>query len=163
MARRGALEKVTFALLLMALLVIYLSHQPPMNHGMNEGPPIMNEGTPNVLMDPYVPPSKTDGYRINIETRGLSQDYSQLGILTKDDKILPLMGRRLMADKWQYYSISNTGVINTKLPLSVKGRSCTGEYGCDPLMNGDAVYVEGYKQTFVVTLYETTKYQYLPY
>jgi hypothetical protein len=95
-----------------------------------------------------------------------------MGILTllangndRPDMILPLMGRRLLSglDKWQYYTISNTGAINTKLPISVKGRNCSGEYGCDPLMNGDVVFVEGYKNTFTVTLYDTAKFQYIPY
>jgi hypothetical protein len=138
----------------------------------NHHQPIVNAGTPNIMMDPYAPPLKTDGYNryatgipVNIETRGLSQEYTQMGILTKDDKILPLMGRRLITglDKWQYYTISNTGAINTKLPMYVRGRSCSGEYGCDCLMNGDIVFVEGYKESFSVTLYETAKFQYIPY
>jgi len=137
---------------------------------------ISNAGTPNIMMDPNMPPLKADGYSpsinrgipVNIETRGLSQSYSQMGILTRMDNremILPLMGRRLVSglDKWQYYTISNTGAINTKLPISVRGKKCSGEYGCDPLMDGDAVFVEGYKDTFTVTLYETAKFQYIPY
>ena len=137
---------------------------------------ISNAGTPNIMMDPNMPPLKTDGYSpsinrgipVNIETRGLSQSYSQMGILTRMDNremILPLMGRRLVSglDKWQYYTISNTGAINTKLPISVRGKKCSGEYGCDPLMDGDAVFVEGYKDTFTATLYETAKFQYIPY
>jgi hypothetical protein len=138
-------------------------------------------GTPNIIMDPYAPPLRTDdsyfaarvndgiqrGIPVNIETRGLSASYTQMGILTRMDNremILPLMGRRLMTglDKWQYYTISNTGAINTKLPISIRGRSCSGEYGCDCIMNGDTVYVEGYQDTFKVTLYDTAKFQYIP-
>ena len=62
------------------------------------------DAAPSVLLDPYGPPYKTDGYKtddssrgvaINIETRGLGLDYTQLGILTRTgDLILPLMGRR---------------------------------------------------------------------
>lgn len=135
------------------------------------------QGTPNIVMDPYAPPVRTDGLYfptrergipVNIETRGLSQEYTQMGILTRTqggELILPIMGRRLLSglDKWQYYSISNTGAINTKLPISIKDRSCSGEYGCDPLMSGDIVYVEGYKDTFSVTLYDTARFQYIPY
>ena len=74
------------------------------------------------------------------------------------------MGRRNMAgrDKWQYYTISNTGNLNTKLPISVNGKSCTSEYGCDIINNGDTVYVEGYKDTFRATVYETSTFQYIP-
>jgi hypothetical protein len=88
-----------------------------------------------------------------------------MGILTNgSDKILPLMGRRHMSgrDKYQYYTISNTGNLNTKLPVSVNGRSCTSEYGCDQIMQGDNVYVEGYKETFNATIYETNNFHYLP-
>jgi hypothetical protein len=79
--------------------------------------------------------------------------------------ILPLMGRRNMAgrDKWQYYTISNTGNLNTKLPVSVNGKSCTGEYGCDDITNGDVVYVEGYNDTFKATIYENSLFNYIPF
>ena len=146
---------------------------------------------PKVIMNPYGPPLRNDGayfprdsadrpilveespvmrrgVPINIETRGLSMDYTQLGILTKEKGgeplILSLMGRRLTSglDKWQYYTISNTENMNTKLPISVKGRSCSGEYGCDPIYNGDMVYVEGYNDLFRVTVYENSRFNYIP-
>lgn len=139
----------------------------------------------NPMNDPYAPPLKNDGIYyptdsgdirgipskvpINIETRGLNMDYQQVGILTRtnnsNDMILPLMGRRNLAgrDKWQYYTISNTGNLNTKLPISVNGKSCTNEYGCDQVYNGDIVYVEGYKDTFIATIYENNLFRYLPY
>jgi hypothetical protein len=134
--------------------------------------------------DPYSPPMKNDGIYfprkfggdvrggipINVETRGTSMEYQQVGILTRTnggngELILPLMGRRLMSgrDKWQYYTISNTGNLNTKLPVSLNGKSCTGEYGCDDITNGDNVYVEGYNDTFKVTIYENSLYNYIPY
>ena len=50
-----------------------------------------------------------------------------------------------------------------KLPISKNGRSCTGEYGCDDLMNGDTVFVEGYKDTFSVTIYESNLPRYIPF
>lgn len=101
---------------------------------------------------------------VNIETRSLSQSYSQLGILTcKQEIILPLMGRQFMLNKWQYYAVSNTATINTKLPMTFRGKKCSGEYGCDQLMNGDHVQVDGYQDTFYVTLYENEKLHYLPY
>jgi hypothetical protein len=154
----------------------------------------------DILNDPYIPPLKRDDYflgpslsgdirglpviieepvvrklPINVETRGIASDYTQMGILTKagfsekeEDSshalILPLMGRRIMTgrDKWQYYSISNTGTLNTKLPVKVQGRSCTSEYGCDPIMDGDIIYVEGYKHKFKATIYENNIFNYIP-
>jgi hypothetical protein len=150
----------------------------------------------DVLNDPYIPPVKVDGYvfdrysndirgmppmiasiqqnplvPVNVETRGIRNEYSQMGILTKTDSsennttlILPLMGRRTMngRDKWQYYSISNTGNLNTKLPVRIQGKSCTSEYGCDPVMSGDIVYVEGYNHSFKATIYENGLFSYIP-
>lgn len=135
--------------------------------------------------DPYSPPLKTDmpffmesqvlptldvrgALPVNIKTRGFSTGFRQVGILTRqngtDDMILPLMGTRVSSgrDKWNYYTISNNGNINTKLPISHKGRSCTNEYGCDEIYNNDTVYVEGYKDSFVATVYENGTFNYIP-
>ena len=138
----------------------------------------------NRLNDPYAPPLKDNGYfhprdssdirgiPVNIETRGSGMAYQQIGILTPlngsggDALILPLMGRKWMngRDKWQYYTMANgTSNINTKLPVSVNGKSCTGEYGCNEIQNGDTVYVEGYKTVFTATIYESGNFSYIPY
>ena len=148
---------------------------------------LFNSGSQDTLNDAYSPPLKNDGvfFRgdsgdirgqpmisnqptpINIQTRGFNPSYTQVGILTRTsggDMILPLMGRRIMngRSKMQYYTISNTGSLNTKLPVSVNGRSCTGEYGCDEISNGDTIYVEGYNNTFRATVYENGMFSYLP-
>jgi hypothetical protein len=138
----------------------------------------------DTISDPYAPPMQTDngiyyppvmgdirgGIPINIETRAVNTTYQQVGILTKSggrngELILPLMGRRTMAgrDKWQYYTMTTTGNMNTKLPISVNGKSCTSEYGCDSVNNGDTVYVEGYNDSFRVTAYENNLFQYIPF
>jgi hypothetical protein len=121
----------------------------------------------------YAPPLKYDtgyGLPINIKTRGYDEEYSQMGILTREngrgDLILPLMGRKgsNARDKYQYYTMTNSaGNIHTKLPVSVNGRSCTSDLGCDEISNGDTVYVEGYKDTFRATIYENALYSYIPW
>ncbi len=107
---------------------------------------------------------------INVRTNGMPVEYRQLGILTRTSSgereklILPLMGRSLNngRDKWQYYTMSNSpGAAQNRLPISVNGRSCTSEYGCDSISNGDVVYVEGYEEIFRATLYETGLFSYL--
>jgi len=131
------------------------------------------------MNDLYSPPMKTDGIinsgdvrglPINVQTRGLNTSYQQIGILTRlnggsQEMILPLMGRKIMSgrDKWQYYTMSNTGNLNTKLPVSVNGKSCTSEYGCNDISNGDNVYVEGYNDTFKATIYENGLFSYIPF
>ena len=141
----------------------------------------------DTINDPYAPPLKTHdiyyprnttdirgvppvaGIPVNIQTRAVNSTYQQVGILTRmgnsgENDILPLMGRRIMSgrDKWQFYTIANNGNLNTKLPVSVNGKSCTGEYGCDDINNSDVVFVEGYNDTFKVTMYENNLFQYIP-
>jgi len=107
------------------------------------------------------------GLPVNVQTRSVNDSYKQLGILTGKNRelILPLMGRQLTTGnyKWQYYTMTTTGNMNTKLPISMNGKSCTSEYGCDNLSNGDIVYVEGYSDTFRVTLYENATFNYIPF
>jgi hypothetical protein len=96
--------------------------------------------------------------------------YQQIGILTpvgnnSNDLILPLMGRRLITgrEKWQYYTMANgSSTLHTKLPISVNGKSCTGEYGCNEIMNGDTVYVQGYNNVFSATIYDNSNFAYIP-
>lgn len=162
------------------------NHSPP-NVVVVTTPPLMSiSARSDPMNDPYAPPLRENGYYnprdssdvrgmpsmgipVHMKTRGLNADYSQIGILTRnsgmDNMILPLMGRRNMAgrDKWQYYTISNSGNINAKLPVSVNGKNCSAEYGCDEINNGDNIYVEGYKDIFTATVYENGTFSYIPY
>jgi hypothetical protein len=136
------------------------------------------------LLNPYAPPLRDERYfipgfngippgalPINVSTNigAVDTTYRQLGILTplngsSKDNIVPLMGRPLFTnrDKWQYYSTSNQN-NNVKLPVSRSGRSCTNEYGCDKLYNGDTVYIEGANETYKVTVYDNNVIKYLPF
>lgn len=121
----------------------------------------------DVLMNPYVPPVANEMVvmPINIRTQGFNSAYRQIGILTSSNntqKILPLMGRPLISgrDMWQYYTMSELN--NIKLPISRGKRSCTNEYGCDKLYDGDNVFVQGYNEVFNVTVYDNDVVRYLP-
>ena len=132
----------------------------------------------NILLDPYQPPLRDDrafptlggdprGMPINIRTQGVDSDYRQVGILTRNndgETILPLMGRPLLTnrDKWNFYTMNDKNNM-IKLPVTYKGKSCTNEYGCDNIYNGDAVYVEGYNDTFKATVYDNQVMKYIPY
>tara|TARA_Y100000817_G_C16844000_1_gene539258 strand:+ start:270 stop:923 length:654 start_codon:yes stop_codon:yes gene_type:complete len=107
------------------------------------------------------------GLPINIPTQSVDSSYRQVGILTRingPEMILPLIGRPLFAnkDKWNFYTMSNNNSM-IKLPISHKGKSCTSEYGCENLYNGDSVYVEGYNDAFKATIYENQTMRYIPY
>lgn len=135
--------------------------QSPVN-----SPPIVIMNPPSTLTNLYTPPVKND--IIPIATRPFDQNYRQIGILTRNSnssssEILPLMGRRQLTsrDKWQYYTMTGNN-IQMKLPVSVNGKSCTGEYGCNEIFNNDTVYVEGFKDIFIATIYENNTFNYIP-
>lgn len=137
----------------------------------------------DVLLDPHTAPLRDDsvymknstdprgqppirGIPVNVPTQSVDTEYRQVGILTRKngpEMILPLMGRPLFTnrDKWQFYTMSDRNP-NLKLPMSNGGKSCTGEYGCDNLGNGDSVFVEGYNDAFTVTSYENNALRYIP-
>ena len=146
-----------------------------------------NGGDP--LTNAYVPPVKCDAgglmnnpvhisvpmnsIAINVPTQQYNVQYAQVGILTKryghNNEILPLMGRRTVTsrNKWQYYTVSggggNGGNLQAKLPVKVKGKTCSNEYGCEEVNSGDDVYVEGFQDTFQATIYENGMFSYIPY
>ena len=142
-----------------------MNTQPPQNDSLMQ--PSMNLAIPNNAIPNNAIPNNAipnNAIPVNIESRGPPSAYTQVGILTREkDLILPLMGRKLTRDKMQYYTISNTGNMNTKLPISKNGKSCTGEYGCDEVFDGDTVFVEGYADTFKATIYENSRFNYIPY
>jgi hypothetical protein len=136
------------------------------------------------LLNPYVPPLRDERYfipgfptggippgtvPINISTNigAVDTQYRQLGIMTSTNskgKIIPLMGRPLFTnrDKWQYYTMSDQN-NSMKLPVSRNGKSCTNEYGCDKLYNGDTVYIEGINEPYRITVYDNNTIKYLPF
>jgi len=130
-------------------------------------PPSLATVSSNPMTHLNAPPLKRETYGLQpISTQGIPSDYKQYGILTRDtdELILPLMGRRSSRNKYQYYTMTNNaGNLNTKLPVSVKGRSCTSDIGCDEIYNGDVIYVEGYKDTFHATIYENAGFSYNPW
>jgi len=154
--------------------VIIMQQRPSMVNHIQR-----NDNFPkSVFLDPHVMPVRetsaytkdmTDprGIPINIRTQGVDAPFRQVGILTRNgngETILPLMGRPLQTnrDKHQFYTMNDKNHM-IKLPISKNGRSCTGEYGCNDLFNGDPVYVEGYKDAFKVTMYESNVQRYIPF
>lgn len=180
------IENMTFIFLIVLMtlaIMYYLNNQryktAPANIVIQKTaptrpPPPRFIGHPSVLLNPYAPPLRDTsffrssfGIPINIQTRGVNTSYRQVGILTRingAETILPIMGRPLHVNrnKWQYYTMSDKN-NSVKLPISVKGKSCTTEYGCDCLFNGDSVYVEGYNDAFKVTMYDNDSPRYIPF
>jgi hypothetical protein len=132
----------------------------------------------DVLLNPYEPPYKDNMYGfppgrvpINIPTNigAVNVGYRQYGILkpvrgSSKDNILPLMGRPVNTSrqKFQYYTISNQH-NNVKLPIIVRGRSGTTEYGVDELFSGERVLVEGDRTPYEVVIYDNDSVRYIPF
>jgi len=192
MAKKGIqLQDVTFVLVIILMFMVsYLffhksnsigHHSVGQTSKMEIDPPLSN---PQLSINPlFFPTNKSSPDEapiarhtipINVETRKMNTTNTQLGFLrleheesnkTRNALILPLMGRRLTTsnEKWYYYTISNTGFINTSLPILINGRKCTNERGSDILNGGDRVFVEGYDNAFIVSLYENERMTYIPY
>lgn len=156
--------------------IIVKEHHPLHNNGPfnipTNFPSVPLQG--DVLLNPYHPPLRDNRYLrslysdivlpINVPTQSIDTSYRQVGILTRGDTILPLMGKPLFTnrDKWNFYTMNDKNNM-IKLPLSNRGRSCTNEYGCDNIYNGDTVYVEGYNDSFKATVYDNQVMQYIPF
>lgn len=147
--------------------VVMSNHDNIFENAM-EPPLSRNPHAPNAPNTPHLAGDVRGGIPVNIKTRPTQHHFDQVGILTKpgspENLILPLMGRLsdTARDKWEFYTISNTGSVNTRLPVSFRGKNCSSEYGCEDIMNGDEVYVEGYNNTFKVTKYGNSNFRYIP-
>jgi len=108
-------------------------------------PPVVDLVVADVTLEPPV------------RTAWPALEFAQLGFLTPDqgeNKILPLFGRRLERDRWQYYTISNQH-NDIKLPIKVGRRSGLDSVGVNELGSGDRILVHGYNEHFTVSLYDT--------
>lgn len=92
----------------------------------------------DVFSDPYAPPERENPYLF-----GRDYSYQQVGILDKMGSMLPLFGRPSLnsSSKWEYYTMKD----GLKLPVSLGGKPCNSDTGCNELLsgNGDAVDVLG--------------------
>lgn len=92
----------------------------------------------DVFADPYHPPERENPYLF-----GRDYSYQQVGILKGLSGMLPLFGRPSLSSssKWEYYTM-NDGL---KLPVSLGGKACNSDTGCNEMLsgNGDDVDVLG--------------------
>ena len=134
------------------------------------------------IINPLVPPERsfenTYGIPINMETRGYSGGFQQIGALYKetvesedmkpgnntDSVQLALYGKPTYPNsrKWTYYTTSD-GHTAVKMPMSHKGNKCDSRTGCDEIMNDDLVSVPGYNGTFRVVVYDYDAPKYIPF
>lgn len=118
------------------------------------------------MMNPFVPPVRSDSLSymgalktvpVNLPTRGEYGAFQQFGYLqdpTDTDKAMPLMGRKIHSNKFEYYTFhhNNTAI---KIPVSIRGDQ--------EINDGDTVKISGYTGPFTVKLYDLDYPKYIPY
>ncbi len=127
----------------------------------------------SVLYDPLVAPERRiQSYQypypliannmINYPTRGLPDNYQQLGIVTRksDEKMLQLFGRQTFprSTQWEYYVRSEKDGFVNKIPIQTRNQK--------ELEDGDEVEVPGMNEQngkFIVKLYNYNTPRYNPY
>jgi hypothetical protein len=121
---------------------------------------------------------KANGMPINMPTRGDTEDYKQVGILSKnsisnatskpgdnaDSVILPLYGKQCYrrSQNWFYYTMSNN-FNSMKIPITINGYDCTDDRGCKELNDGDTVTIPSYNGVFTCKIYKNEKLRYIPH
>ena len=135
------------AFLLLAIVALVMVQQTPApTHSPSRPAEVRLVDAPcDVLRNPYVPPVRT-----------LGADYAQVGYLERSETKLVLFGKPYGRHKWLYYTTDN----GIKLPVEVRGRTCTVPPGCDELFSRDEVRVDG--RVYVVKMYENDQFHYDP-
>lgn len=89
----------------------------------------------DVFADPYHPPERENPYLF-----GRDYSYQQVGILSGMGSMLPLFGRPSpnSSNKWEYYTMSQ----GLKLPISLGGKPCNSDTGCNELLSGNGEDVD---------------------
>jgi hypothetical protein len=129
-------------------------------------PPDISTGNP-------LPAGAASVIPINVQTRGYSDTFQQIGVLTApggtetsgspNRTILPLFGRKLMAnrDRWNYYTRTD-GMNPVQVPVQFKRRDCDDDTGCDEVLNGDSVGVPILGQSYIANMYRYSTPRYIP-
>ena len=100
---------------------------------------------------------------INIPTQGLPESFQSIGLIQSDGQMLPLYGRRTAgsSSRWNYYTRTDT-YNPIPIPLKYQKRDCMDDVGCNEVMSGDHMMMEGTGQAGKVTLYNTGGPRYIP-
>ena len=121
---------------------------------------------PQPLRDWMAPPELSMGgpsLPINIPTRGLPESFQSVGMITVEDKVLPLYGRRTAggSDRWNYYTRTDT-YNPVPLPIRYQRRDCMDDTGCGEIFSGEQVKVDGIQKDGKVEIYKMGGPKYIP-
>jgi hypothetical protein len=100
---------------------------------------------------------------INIPTKGLPESFQSIGIVSVDDKILPLYGRRTTSssDRWNYYTRTDT-YNPVPLPIRFHKRDCMNDVGCEEILSGENVMIDGLHKQGKTEIYKYDGPKYIP-
>lgn len=100
---------------------------------------------------------------VNIPTRGLPESFQSVGVITVNDKVLPLYGRRTTggSDRWNYYTRTDT-YNPVPLPVSFKRRNCMDQVGCNEIDSGEQIRIDGMNAEGKAELYQMDGPKYIP-
>ena len=102
---------------------------------------------------------------IPIRTQGYPESYGAIGTVKNEERttILPLFGRRLSRNGWNYYCETND-FQKLKVGVHKLGKNCYSEYGCGELSDGDVVEIpELGNETYTITLHQNCVSRYVPF
>ena len=114
-------------------------------------PTVSIEKPPPLIRQPSPPP-------LQRQPPQQPSSYQQIGILTSDETdkkpiILPLFGRKIRNDRWQYYTATDKANM-LRIPLRVGNRECEDVVGCGEIYSGDVLIVDIYQgRLFTATIY----------
>jgi hypothetical protein len=125
---------IVIGLIILGILVLNLHSSQPIVVMQGSNPVQFNSTRKHpfdVFSDPYHPPERTNPYLF-----GRDYNYQQVGVLNGDNAMLPLFGRPSpkSSNLWEYYTM-NGGM---KLPVSIDGRLCSSDKGCNEMLSGNA-------------------------
>ena len=84
-------------------------------------------------------------------------EFQQMGVMTGDNgEIMPIYGRESMThrDRYHYHTVSKGDQLYP-LPLTVDGRRCDEDMGCQELYGGEKITALGVPGTFNAEIYRT--------
>ena len=100
---------------------------------------------------------------INVNPRGIKQNFQQYGIIKSEDKLLPLYGRQTgyRSDRFNYYTRTDT-YNPVQLPIRYERKDCMDTIGCNELFGGETVKIKGIDKDGKVEIYKFDGPSYIP-
>lgn len=116
------------------------------------------------IINPLIPPIRKGplslarhGAPIFTPTRGEYGKFQPMGYLYNPadaDQALPLIGRRIHSNQYEYYTIHHNN-SQIKIPIKIQNNK--------EIVDGDTVPLSGYAATMTVKLYDDDVPRYIPY